>query len=104
MRRKTLGENYPDTATSYNDIGNAQSKLGDDSSALQSHQGALEILCKTLGENHPDVATSYNNVGIPQVALALAFYSSAVISPIVKQLCVVFHRALCCAHSYSYCI
>ena len=41
MRRKTLGENHPDTATSYNNIGNAQSKLGDDSSALQSHQGAL---------------------------------------------------------------
>ena len=50
--RKTLGENHPGTAASYNNIGSTQKALGDYTSALQSHQRALEICRKTLGENH----------------------------------------------------
>ena len=41
-------------AVSYYNIGNAQLKLGDYTSALQSIQRALETRRKTLGENHPD--------------------------------------------------
>ena len=53
-------------AVSYYNIGNAQLKLGDYTSALQSHQRALEIRRKTLGENHPDTAASYDNIGCTQ--------------------------------------
>ena len=59
---KVLGEDHPDTATSYNNLAsnlNAQGKYG---AAEPLYQKALAIRLKVLGEDHPDTATSYNNL------------------------------------------
>jgi len=61
---KAFGENHPDVAASYNNIGNSFQSLGRREEALQNHQLALGIWLKAFGENHPDVADSYNNIGI----------------------------------------
>ena len=49
-----FGENYPETADSYNNIGNAQMKLQNLMSALESHQRALDIRPMFFGKNHPN--------------------------------------------------
>ena len=62
IRLKVLGEDHPDTATSYNNLAsnlNAQGKYG---AAEPLFQKALAIRLKVLGEDHPDTATSYNNL------------------------------------------
>ena len=59
---ENLGEDHPDTATSYNNIAynlDAQGRYGE---AEPLYQKALEISKRELGEDHPDTAMSYNNV------------------------------------------
>ena len=41
-------------------------KLGDFTSALQSHQRALDIRIKLLGEQHSGTARSYHSLGVTQ--------------------------------------
>ncbi|MBQ7694404.1 MAG: tetratricopeptide repeat protein [Lentisphaeria bacterium] len=63
IRRQVLGENHPDTATCYNNIGSAWWSKGDCDKALEYYGKALKILRQVLGEKHPDTATCYNNIG-----------------------------------------
>jgi len=58
-----LGPDHPDTATSYNNIGDVYDAKGDYENALVEYRKALEIQLKVLGPDHPDTATSYNNIG-----------------------------------------
>ena len=58
------GENHPDTADSYNNIGVAYHHKGDYDAALEYYNKALTIRQQVLGENHPDTASSYNSIGI----------------------------------------
>ena len=67
IRIKVLGEEHPDVATSYNNIGAALEAQGKYDEALVYYQKALTIRIKVLGEGHPDVATSYNNIGSPWI-------------------------------------
>ena len=62
IRKKILPENHPDIATSYNNVGYAYCKLGENKSLKYSLK-ALVIREKILPENHPDLSMSYNNVG-----------------------------------------
>ena len=64
-----FGEEHPDTAQSYVNLGVTQHALGNFSSALQSDQDALDIRVKLFGEEHPDTAQSYFNLGVTQHAL-----------------------------------
>jgi tetratricopeptide (TPR) repeat protein len=67
--RQVLGEDHPDTATSYNNVAfilNAQGKYAE---AGPLFQKALDIRRQVLGENHPDTANSYNNVAFNLVLL-----------------------------------
>jgi tetratricopeptide (TPR) repeat protein len=60
--QEVLGEDHPDTATSYNNIAynlNAQGKYAE---AGPLFRKALDIKRKALGEDHPHTATSYNNL------------------------------------------
>jgi tetratricopeptide (TPR) repeat protein len=62
IRRKVLGEEHPDTASSYNNVAfnlNAQGRYNE---AAEVYQKALAICRKVLGEEHPDTAYSYNSV------------------------------------------
>ena len=60
---KAYGDNHPDAAASYNNLGIVYIDLGNKSFALKYHEKALQIKNKIYGDNHPDVAGSYNNLG-----------------------------------------
>ena len=55
---KLFGEENPDTAQIYSNLGVTQHAIGNFSSALQSQQRPLDIRVKLLGEEHPDTAQS----------------------------------------------
>ena len=69
IRVKLFGEEHPDTAQSYLNLGVTQHALGNFSSALQSKQRSLDIRVKLFGEEHPDTAQSYLKLGVTQHAL-----------------------------------
>jgi tetratricopeptide (TPR) repeat protein len=62
IRRRLLGENYPATAASYNNVGVNLHHLGNYVQAQSLNEKALEINRRLLSDNHPDTAMSYNNV------------------------------------------
>ena len=72
---KSLPPNHPDLATSYGNIGQVYSKMGEYSKALEYYEKSMEIQRKSLPPNHPDLATSYNNIG--QVYSNMGEYSKA---------------------------
>ena len=76
------GKEHPDTASSYNNIGNLYADLGDYDKALEYYKLALDIKEKVLGKEHPDTASSYNNIGNVYADLgdydkALEYYQQA---------------------------
>ena len=75
LRLSIFGENHPDVAMSYNNIGLVYDAMGDYSKALDYYEKSLRIMLSVLGENHPDVATIYNNIGV--VYHAMGDYSKA---------------------------
>jgi len=60
--REVLGEDYPQTALSYNNVAYNLKAQGKYVEAGPLYQKALDISCKVLGEDHPHTATIYNNV------------------------------------------
>jgi tetratricopeptide (TPR) repeat protein len=67
--REIYGENHPDVATRYNNLGLAWDTLGDSKKAIDYYEKALKIDREIYGENHPAVATDYNNLGSAWYAL-----------------------------------
>ena len=63
VRSRRLGEGHPDTADSYNNLGQILHGRGDLPGAEAMTRRALATTLKALGEGHPDTATSYNNLG-----------------------------------------
>ena len=63
IRRKVLGEEHPDTATSLDNLGSLLQDMGDNAGARPYYEQALAICRKVLGEEHPDTASSLNNLG-----------------------------------------
>ena len=64
IAEELYGKEHENTATSYNNIGEAYRAQGDYDKALEYHQKALATREKVLGTEHPDTATSYNNIGL----------------------------------------
>jgi tetratricopeptide (TPR) repeat protein len=62
IRQEVLGENHPDTATSYDNVGNTYSRLEKHDKALEYQKNSLNIRQEMLGETHPDTSISYNNI------------------------------------------
>jgi tetratricopeptide (TPR) repeat protein len=62
IRERVLGEEHPDTATSYNNLAHLYQSMGDYAKALPLYEKALAICERVLGEEHPSTATSYNNL------------------------------------------
>jgi tetratricopeptide (TPR) repeat protein len=62
--RQVLGEDHPDTATSYNYVALNLAGQGKYAEAGLLNQKALAIRRKALGEDHPDTAQSYNNLAL----------------------------------------
>jgi tetratricopeptide (TPR) repeat protein len=64
IRQKTLPENHPHLASSYNNIGLIYDNMGQYSEALSYYEKAFQIKQKILPANNRDLATSYNNIGL----------------------------------------
>ena len=58
IRKKALGEDHPDYATSLNNLAELYRAMGDYAKAEPLYRQALEIRKRALGEEHPDYATS----------------------------------------------
>ena len=63
LTQSKFGENHPDVATIYNNIGITYNSQREYFKALEMHKKALKIRIELYGENHPDVALSLYNVG-----------------------------------------
>ncbi|MEM1367718.1 MAG: tetratricopeptide repeat protein [Cyanobacteria bacterium P01_H01_bin.15] len=59
-----LGEDHPDTATSYNNLAALYELQGRYEKAEPLFQKALALTQRLLGEDHPSTATSYNNLAV----------------------------------------
>ena len=59
----TGGEEHPDVAASYDNMGKAYHGQGSYDRALTFYEKSLAIRLKVVGECHPDVATSYIHIG-----------------------------------------
>ena len=66
IRKKVFGNNHPDTAMSYCNIGAVYDCLDLYSEALFCYESAMKIEKATLGDNHQFTASSINNVGMTQ--------------------------------------
>ncbi len=80
--KNILGENYPDTTTSYNNLGLVYTKKGEYAKAKELYEKSLEIRKKVLGENHPNTTSSYNNLAVVyeregEYKIALSYYLKA---------------------------
>ncbi len=64
IRKKVLGEEHPDYATSLNALGMYNDHNGNYTEAIRLVTLAMEIRKKVLGEDHPDYAISLNNLAI----------------------------------------
>ncbi len=62
MRKRILGDNHPDVATSLNNLAGLYSSQGRYEEAEPLYVQALEMRKHILGDNHPLVATSLNNL------------------------------------------
>nr|WP_218080813.1 tetratricopeptide repeat protein [Anthocerotibacter panamensis] len=62
LRKKFLGEEHPNVATSLNNLAGLYYSQGRYDEAEPLFQQALGLRRKLLGEEHPDVATSLNNL------------------------------------------
>ena len=58
----TVGENHPDTAITYSNIGSVYTNKGEYDLALEKYDKSLNIKMATVGENHPDTAVTYKNM------------------------------------------
>ena len=63
IRKKELGENSDQTASSYNNVGHCYYVLGDDQKGLEFIEKGLKIRLNVLGENNSKIAFSYDNLG-----------------------------------------
>ena len=61
---RTLGNDHPSTATTYNNMAGVYKAQGDYEKALEYYEKDLEISEKVLGSDHPNTATTYNNMAL----------------------------------------
>ena len=64
-----LGENHPETARIYNNIGLVYSFIGDYDRALECYAKALEIRLSIDEDDNTEIAVNYNNVGLVYYSL-----------------------------------
>ena len=57
------GEEHPDVATTYNNIGTIFAHQGEYAQALEYYSKSLDIKKKIFGKEHPILVKSYNNIG-----------------------------------------
>jgi len=65
IRRRTLGEEHPETVATISKLGSLLRNRGNYDEARSFYERALEIRRRTLGEEHPDTAATLNNLALP---------------------------------------
>lgn len=68
LRRRVHGEQHPDVALSYNDVGWFYYLTGDYDRAEEFHLQALELERELYDPEHPTIALSLNNLGLVDLA------------------------------------
>jgi hypothetical protein len=63
-RKRTLGEEHPDTLTSMHSLAISYSKVGRREEALQLLEKVVAASKRTLGEEHPDTLLSQRNLTV----------------------------------------
>jgi tetratricopeptide (TPR) repeat protein len=71
IRRKVFGEEHPDVASSYNNIGGVYDSKGEYALALEYYQKALDILTKVYGAEHPETRLVTEEVSFLKYRIAL---------------------------------
>ena len=94
---RVLGTDHPDTATTYNNIGEVYRAQGDYASALEWYQKALRVKERILDTDHPSTATTYNNIAL--VYKARGNYASAL--DWYQKALHIFERALGTDHPFT---
>lgn len=61
--KNALGNDHPDVASLYNNLGLTYSSKGEYQKAIEEYNKALAIFEAKLGSDHPRIATTYNNMG-----------------------------------------
>ena len=64
LRESLYGQEHPDTASAYHDIGEIYRNLCNFPAAFEYQRKALDIRKKLLGEKHAQTAESYNNIAL----------------------------------------
>ena len=64
INRKVLGDEHPDTAQSFNNVGLVLHSIGDYSVARPYFKKSLAIYKKTFGMNHPNTKRVVSNLDI----------------------------------------
>ena len=64
IRKRDLGEEHPETATSYNNLALLYESMGEYTKIKLFYEKALKIREKSLGKKHPETAMSYNNLAV----------------------------------------
>ena len=82
VKERTLGNDHPSTATTYDNMAGVYQEQGDYEKALKYYGKALEIVERTLGNDHPSTATTYNNMALVyqyqgEYEKALEYYGKA---------------------------
>ena len=69
VRRRTLGEEHPDTLTAMANLAESLWSLGDAEAARELQEQTLEARRRTLGEEHPQTLTAMANLALSLWAL-----------------------------------
>jgi tetratricopeptide (TPR) repeat protein len=97
IRRRLLGDDYPDTATNYSSLASNLDQLGKYEEARTLHEKALVIHRRLLGDDHPEIATCYNNLAY--ILHARGRYGAA--QPLYEKALAIRRRLLSDNHSYT---
>jgi len=62
LRRKVFGEQHPNVARDYNNLGLAWDNKGEYDRAIEYYSQSLVILQKRLGDNHPNTKMVKKNL------------------------------------------
>jgi tetratricopeptide (TPR) repeat protein len=90
LRKRLLGEEHPDVASSFNNLAFLYYSMGNYTQALPLYQRALAIQQKTLGKEHPSVAISLNNLA--QLYQAQGRYMEA--EPLYRRALTILEKTL----------
>ncbi len=75
IRKELLGDDHPETASTYNNMASVYEKQGKYENALEYYSKARAVRENALGSDHPDTASTYNNMG--SLYYAMGDYSDA---------------------------